>query len=239
MTDYFTDDEITGLDVSPIISKTYYNISDEYKINNLEVGLLGTKTMEVWDILKHNFELFYWDREIAGESEYDFFCMMQYCLNKNADTIERLLSVYEDDIANPVLGRKEVVTYNLSTTDDRSGTSEGSISSGMEDSETVTDINHHVEVPANAPAYDTDRTRDKLEHSGSSASESSQSSTGTTTDNRRGTQKGTVTTQLSDIGVRPNYETLNGFLDNNRTFIQVFNSFFKDCFVPNYRRVLI
>ena len=39
------------------------------------------------------------------------------------------------------------------------------------------------------------------------------------------------TTTLSDLGVRPNYETLNGFLDNNRTLYTVFNNFFKDCFI--------
>ena len=38
------------------------------------------------------------------------------------------------------------------------------------------------------------------------------------------------TTTLSDLGVRPNYETLNVFLDNNRTLYKVFNDFFKDCF---------
>jgi hypothetical protein len=39
------------------------------------------------------------------------------------------------------------------------------------------------------------------------------------------------TTRLSDLGVRPNYESLNGFLDQNRTAYTVFNNLFKNCFM--------
>lgn len=44
------------------------------------------------------------------------------------------------------------------------------------------------------------------------------------------TQTGVVRTELSDLGVRPNYESLNGFLDNNRTLLQVFFGIFSGCF---------
>ena len=41
---------------------------------------------------------------------------------------------------------------------------------------------------------------------------------------------GTETEDWSGVGVAPNYELLNGFLDNNRTLEQVFISFFKTDF---------
>lgn len=239
--DYFYELEIIASDVNPTISKFYSSIDEDYRIisQELDTSYLGERTLAVFNKLKDNFELYYATREIAGESEYDFFRMLQSCLNRNADTFERQLEVYDDDIAKPILGRTEKVTYDLATTDDREATltnqeniSTSSVSSGN-------DTVHHVEVPADSPSYDVDRTRDKTTYGKSITDTTSDSSDGSSTDNRTGTQTGTITTELSDLGVRPNYEALNGFLENNRTYIQFFLDCFEECFAPRYKRVFI
>lgn len=238
VSDYFIEN-IETIDIQPSISKFYNQISDEYKIDKLDISLLGERTKAVWNKLVENFELYYNYREISGVSEYDFFCIMQSCLNRNADTYERQLEVYDDDIAKPILGRTEEVIYDVSTTDDRNLQNNQTINTQVNENLTQNNISHHVEVPADSPDYDVDRTRDKDNIN----SQDITSNTGTIgnngSENRAGTQKGTVTTKLSDLGVRPNYEMLNGFLENNMTYIEFFLRTFKPCFVPNYRRVLI
>ena len=42
---------------------------------------------------------------------------------------------------------------------------------------------------------------------------------------------GTIQTDLSDLGVRPNYESINGFLDQNRTILQTAVNIFKQAFI--------
>lgn len=144
-------------------------------------------------------DLFYSNFEIVGITIADFFDGLQDSLNRNKDTLERVLKVYEDDIANPVLGRTRTVTYDV--TDDSSVASRG----------TITDIN----VPLDDPQNDEASSRQK------------------TLSNGQGQNKrtGTETEELSDLGVRPNYESLNGFIDNNRPYQQIFINFFKDNFM--------
>lgn len=40
----------------------------------------------------------------------------------------------------------------------------------------------------------------------------------------------TVNQEMSDLGVTPNYEMYNGFINNNQTLQYVFNRIFKKCF---------
>lgn len=49
--------------------------------------------------------------------------------------------------------------------------------------------------------------------------------------NNTNSHTGTVQTDLSDLGVRPNYETINGFLDANRTILMTAVNIFKGCFI--------
>lgn len=240
--------EFTSLDNEPIVSEFYKDVPECYKISALDTTYFDYERVEhepacprlkaVWQLLCDNFNLFYETREIGGYSEYDFFKMMQSCLNRNADTFERQLAVYDDDIANPILGRTEKVTYN--TVDDRNNTGYTNIAKNTSVTRTEggADTMHHIEVPADAPTYDTDRSRDKTNY-GRTVTDAN---TGVDTNNvnleDKRTMTGTVTTELSDLGVRPNYESLNGFLDNNRTFIQEFIDKFDECFAPRYGRVL-
>ena len=240
-----------AIDNEPIVSEMYQDIDSEFKISNLDTSyfdivkdeLAGTtmcpRLKAVWSLLCSNFDLYYATREIGGYSEFDFFKMMQSCLNRNADTLERQLTVYDDDIAMPILGRTEKVTYDTHDNRTNTGTTEVTLGSSITRTQAGNEINHHVEVPADTPAYDTDRSRDKLEFTNRTTTDAG-SGTDTTeldlADDRAMT--GTVTTELSDLGVRPNYESLNGFLDNNRTFIQEFINVFEECFAPRYRRVI-
>ena len=243
--------DFTSIDMSPTVSVMYQDINEDFKINRLDTsyfdlpitvkGVLTTRCpllKSVWSILESNFNLYYATREIGGESEYDFFNMMQSCLNRNADTFERQLEVYYDDIAKPILGRVEKVTYD--TDDTRKNTGNTKLQHGLSTTrnETGADTMHHVEVPVDADnTYQHDRTRDITNYGRGVTDVNSGTDTNNVdlTDER--TMKGTVTTELSDLGVRPNYESLNGFLDNNRTFIQEFIDKFQECFAPRYQRI--
>lgn len=97
-----------------------------------------------------------------------------------------MLEVYDSDIAKPILGRTEKITYDLSN-----------IATGDNNSES-----NHIDIPRDNPLDESPTYKD------GSVSEI----------NNTTKQTGTQTTELSDLGVRPNYETLNGFLDNNRTY---------------------
>ena len=245
MTDY----EFTAEDNPPSITSAYQDISEEYKIKHLDTSYFdyeripGQKSCPrlkaVWQLLCDNFELYYATRDIGGFSEYDFFCMMQSCLNRNADTLERQLMVYDDDIANPILGRTEKTTYDTKdkrNAESKNETNYGLISTRTQDGE---EINHHIDVPADNPTYDVDRSRDKLEFKNRGTTDANTGQDVVRSDgNEERAMTGTVTTELSDLGVRPNYESLNGFLDNNRTFIQEFMNKFEECFSPRYRRVI-
>lgn len=253
MTDYYGTDDYTDYlfqseDSPPLISEMYEDISEEFKIQSLDISYFDEQRVSgidncprlkaVWQTLIKNFNLYYSTREIGGMSEYDFFCMMQSCLNRNADTFERQLKVYDDDIANPILGRTEEVIYD--TSDDRNLIAESTLAYGssIKRTENGSDIIHHIDVPADNPEFDTDRSRDKTDYGHITEDTNSGQDTNTGTNNETRKMTGTVTTKLSDIGVRPNYESLNGFLDNNRTFIQEFINKFDECFAPRYRRVL-
>ncbi len=247
-TDDYTDYYFQSEDSIPVVSEVYEDVSEEFKIQSLDISYFDyerekgipacPRLKAVWSLLCKNFNLYYATREIGGYSEYDFFCMLQSCLERNADTFERHLAVYDDDIANPILGRTEEVVYD--TTDKRDSNMIGSLSYGLQTirAENGGETEHHVEVPADAPDYDIDRSRDKREFNNRTTTDTnSGKDTSSNTDDETRKMTGTVTTTLSDLGVRPNYESLNGFLDNNRTFIQEFINKFEECFAPRYRRV--
>lgn len=237
--EYYNELEFESIDYNPRITKFYQDIDDDFKISSpdLDLSYLGERTIAVWDKLVENFELFYATREIGAESEYDFFRRVQSCLNRNADTFERHLEVYDDDIANPVLGRTEKITYD--TTDKRDATVNNDITYGRTttDTESGNNVEHHVEVPASNPSDDTDRSRDKTDFGHVNTENNSGTDSNEVTNDETRKMTGTVTTELSDLGVRPNYETMNGFLENNKTYIQFFIERFEECFAPRYKRV--
>ena len=174
-----------------------------------------------WDDLIDFSNRYYAKFEIMGETWADFRDRLQLFYDKGADTFERLLEVYNDDIAKPILGRTEETTYDL--TDTNTGT--------VKDTGTVgnngTNKTKVIDVPADNPDDDTPTQRDETENN------NTQTNDLTRTDDLTHKQTGSVKTELSDLGVRPNYESLNGFLDNNRTYYDVWVGLFKDCFAIN------
>lgn len=217
----------------------YQDVEPEFKLSsaNIDTSYLGERTLAVWNKLVENFELYYATREIGFNTEFEFFNRLQSCLNRNADTYERQLEVYDDDIAKPILGRTEKITYDTKDRRDSNIATSTTYGRTTVDTESGQNTEHHVEVPADVPSDDTDRSRDKTSfgHVNTQNNSGTDQDLGVSDDTRKMT--GTVTTELSDIGVRPNYETLNGFLENNKSYIQFFIETFEECFAPRYQRV--
>jgi len=192
--DYF--EPIAG-DDRPLWTLHYRDVPEPFRLSDAWAVL--TDNLPLLQSRKNGiitaFDLHYGRFEINADTYQDFLDLLKETLILNADTIERLLEVYDSDIAKPILGREE--TRTLTTTE-----------------EGIADANsENIDVPADDPTEDKPTSRGR---------------TGQTSNIVRDE---TETTKLSDLGVRPNYETLNGFLDNNRTLYNVFNNLFKDCFL--------
>lgn len=141
------------------------------------------------------FDLYYANYEISGATYYAFKLALETNLRISADTLERVIAVYTDDVANPVLGRTEKRTYNITNSNNRS----------------VESID--VDVPMDNADDDSPSSRIK--------------SNGMSNDVKTGTE----IFELSDLGVRPNYETLNGFIENNQSVEKIFINMFRTNFM--------
>lgn len=170
---------------------TPFRLADAWGILTDDLPLMQSKR----DDFTKAFDIHYGRYEINADTYQDFLDLLKETLLINADTIERLLEVYDSDIAKPILGREEIRT--LTTTEE-----------GIADAST-----ENIDVPADNPLDDKPTSKGR---------------TGQTSNIVRDEIE---TTTLSDLGVKPNYETLNGFLDNNRTLYNVFNNLFKNCFL--------
>ena len=192
--DYF--EPITG-DDAPYWTLHYrdvpapFRLADAWEVLTDDLPLMQSRK----DGLITAFDLHYGRYEINADTYQDFLDLLKETLLINADTMEKLLDVYDTDVAKPILGREEVRT--LTTTEE-----------GIADAST-----ENIDVPADNPLDDKPTSKGR---------------TGQTSNVVRDE---TETIKLSDLGVRPNHETLNGFLDNNRTLYNVFNDFFKNCFI--------
>lgn len=165
----------------------------------------------MWDRLATDLDAWFGDFEVVGSTLADFFDSLKKSWTMHGDTFERLLEVYDSDIAKPILGRTETVTYGSS--DDPLTTVNVRTDSEIRENE-----GSHIDVPVDGtvgnPTF-KDIAKSKVV-------------SGSVED--RSTQSGTLTRVLSDLGVRPNYESLNGFLDNNRTALKVLTDIFKNSF---------
>ena len=178
----------------------YQDVPIGFRIGDLTIdGAAYPRVAAVHERLTTTADKFYRHHEIVGETLADFKENLQDALDRNLDTIDRVLEVYDDDIAKPILGRTRTVTYNV--TDTTESESDGD----------VRDIN----VPLDSPSNEDPSAR-TLSHAEGGGSVS---------------RTGTETEELSDLGVRPNYESLNGFIDNNRSIDQIFINIFHECFM--------
>lgn len=242
------------------LSPRYEQIPDEYGFDSVQPSAIRCPlTARKWDELIDFAKRYYAKFEVVGETYVDFANNLQLFYDKGSDTFERLLEVYDDDIAKPILGRTEKVTYDEQTTNNGSSVSNGtdSTDSNITDNNTTTNnlttsVNSssqtdNIDVPVDSSNPNTQVPSSVVKDSGNSTTsntgtvkfESSHidkttvTRNGNTTDNATAKHTGSVTTELSDLGVRPNYESLNGFLDNNRTYYDVFVWLFRDCFAIN------
>ena len=67
-------------------------------------------TAEMWAALCDAADKHFAMYEIVGDTFQDFLDRMNDTWAQNEDTFFRLMAVYNDDIANPILGRTETVT---------------------------------------------------------------------------------------------------------------------------------
>lgn len=189
------------------VSLRYRDVPEGFRIGDIVPdSKKAPKTAEMWKQVADSTDLIFSDWEIVGNTIADFKAALQRQYLLNVDTFERLMEVYEDDIAKPILGRTETVTYGdtlVTTTKDTEERETGS---------SHTDV--AIDGSAGNPTY-TDKAVTKVNNG------EVETTNGHT---------GTVVTELSDLGVRPNYESLNGFLDNNRTWLEVIKTIFKPCF---------
>ena len=194
------------------VSVRYEDVPTGFRIKDLVVDQDDCPlTYALWADICAKADLVYARHEIVGDTIADFFDGLRRAYQMNADTFERLLEVYNDDIAKPILGRTETVTYG------KAG-QPVTVKQTHVDTEVRQADTQHIDVPIEGeddnPTYKDGTTSKVLSGKVEDTSE----------------QTGTVTTELSDLGVRPNYESLNGFLDNNRTALNVFCDMFKNCF---------
>jgi len=194
MMEYFN--PIKGDDL-PIWTVAYRDVPTPFRLTDAWTSLTDVLPLMTAkkDALIDNFDKYYSRYEINGETYQDFLDGLVETLVLNADTIERLLEVYDTDIAKPILGRDEVRTLSVTEL-------------GISDGDTS-----NIDIPADNVDDDKPTSRSKSGVESNVARDE------------------TETTHLSDLGVRPNYETLNGFLDNNRTVYNVFNKLFSNNFI--------
>lgn len=244
------DYDVYPIDTSPAISEYYETIDDEYKISQLDTsyfreqvekkGVVTTRCPlldAVWNTLVSNFELYYATREIGGESEYDFFNMLQSCLNRNADTYETQLEFYYEEVNKPVIGRTEKITYNITDKREQDVANVTKYGHSDRNTESGSDLAHHVDVPADSPENDTDRYRDKTDFGKVTFNKEGGGDTNVSAVDDEAKRTGSQTTELSSLGIKPNVEYMNEYLDTNKTFIQYFIESFEECFAPRYKRV--
>lgn len=182
-----------------------------HRLSDSFVTVPDAFTAEMWAALCDKADAHFAMYEIVGDTFQDFLDRMNDAWAFNEDTFFRLMAVYNDDIANPVLGRTEIVTYGADG-------NPVTITDTHTDTEVRSTEGKHIDVPIDGsegnPTY-KDTAKSKVD-------------SGTIVDSH--THTGVVRTELSDLGVRPNYESLNGFLDNNRTLLKVFYDIFAGCF---------
>ena len=174
----------------PYETQVYSRVPEPWRVKNIVLHDDVPLTTAAWGKLYPIIERYYRNYEICGRTYADFFDSLQSAYDVDADTLERHLKVYNDDIANPILGRTIKNTHTATVSDN--GESQ------------------NIEVPADENGNDVPDSKNK----------STNAHTETTED----------TQDWSDVGVMPNYDMMNGFLNNNITVAKFAIRIFKNCF---------
>lgn len=218
-------------DDEPMVTFNYRDVPDGFRITDLTPLSVCPLTAEHWTRLTEAADRHFRNCEIIGQTFVDFFENLTDAYVTNADTLEKALEVYNDDIAKPLQSRTIKRTHNETET----------LPNGS--SETTTEYGHSI---ATTSSQDSESTDIEFGIEGSDTSPSAKTegtSDGTGSESHSGTDKVTVqdsggvrtfdsedVEEWSDVGVAPNYTLMNGFLDNNRTMEEIFISFFTECF---------
>ena len=195
----------------------YSNVPKGFRFADLVYPDDCPLTFALKDKLNAFADLYFRKYEIVGETVKDFHTNLQIDLTLNIDTLEKALEVYNDDISKPTQSRTIKRTYDITDTDTQTGKNVGKTTTSNNTEST------DYEIPYDNPsAQAVNKTvgLGNVENNNNLTSES---------DGTR-THKGTEVEDWSDVGVAPNYELLNGFLDSNRTYYYIFVNFFKDDF---------
>lgn len=208
--------DIIGDDL-PYNTQWYRKVPSGFGFDALDYPTDRPLTYALKDKLNAFAKDYYRNYEIVGTTYADFQTNLQVALLENVDTFEKMMEVYNDDIAKPLQSRTIKRTYDIEDTND--GTLNGSNTGTVGSTVANTDYDLPIDNGTAQPV-------------------SKSEGNGTTTNNLKNTQtntnkythKGTETEDWTDVGVAPNYTLLNGFLDNNRSYYNVFVNFFTDCF---------
>lgn len=263
-------------DVKPWVSMRYRNVPQGIGLGYLTVPSDCPMLITAYRTLARQADAYFAEWEIEGNSLMDFQNRLKVQLDTHADTLERLMEVYQDDIAKPILGRTEVTEYGLDgqplvTEDVHTDTIKRRRTEDVTDTRTDTQIektviqsdNTHTETPDTeqtvtsidvpvSGVWTNPTSQSKTEQDGTltvtddgDSTETRSIESGNVTDSRDATytdevvsgevrdtrtQSGAMRVTFSDLGVTPNYEILNGYLDYNRTLLQVFIDVFRPCF---------
>ena len=218
-------------DDGPYLTMSYRDVPKGFRITDLEPVADAPLTAQYWTRLTQYADLHFRNHEVIGKTLMDFFNNIQDSYYLNADTLEKALEVYNDDIAKPTQSRTIKRTHSETETlpngkSERTTVYGHKVVDSGNNSGTTTDIELAIENDDESPSS-------KQTTSGNTSNTETHSGTDTETENVTGGQRkndSTDTEEWSDVGVAPNYELMNGFLDNNRTMENIFISFFNDCF---------
>ena len=192
--------DIIGDDL-PYNTQWYRKVPEGFGFDALNYPTDRPLTYALKDKLNEFANSYYRNWEIVGTTYADFQTNLEVALLENIDTFEKMMAVYDDDIAKPLQSRTIIRTYDIEDTN-----------SGVTSSNVA---NTNYDLPIDNP-------------DGQAVDKST--GDGTTTASNTYKHKGSEKEDWSDVGVAPNYTLLNGFLDNNRSYYNVFVNFFKDCF---------
>ena len=215
----------------PYHSIVYKDVPQGFRITDLEPIANAPLSTQYWQRLTQFADLHFRNHEIVGKTFVDFYENLQDSYYLNADTLEKALEVYFDDIAKPTQSRTIKRTHEETETLPESETTRSTqyghkVQTDGTANGSTTDIEYAIEGTDATPST-------KSENDSTASDTETHSGTDTETENIKGGTRKLVTNDSedwSDVGVAPNYELMNGFLDNIRTMEFIFCNFFNDCF---------
>lgn len=150
-------------------SERYRDIPEQFKFNELIFPSRCVLLTQYKDELTELADRYYRNHEIVGDTYVDFFEDLQLKLDMRADSLERILVAYSQDLDNFNIGNKSVTEYDVHHDSENEG------KTGSE----------FVDVPIDDSAHDKPTTRDRSDSESTGTSHQTGSVT-VTADNTTG-----------------------------------------------------